>query len=597
MRRSWTGRAACPRRRRTPRAARRRGRRRRRRSRTRRLRRRERPKLRPRTSELAAALTRRRGVSQGSVSINNQPTRTSTCPAGGSEPGKLGEVHDALGERRDRVHERHAVAPELGLLRHDEHLIEERLRRLGQARSRRQQVTHRRLGVDPDLLPRGDVRLVQRHLLGIHQAPPLNLEVGRELLAPHQPGGSREHGHRRLELLGTADDRDVERPGRHRRRRRVTAALREHRAHSLHAAPAVDQVLLQAPGHVLEAFVHHLIAALHRLERRSLRQRRAQVAPRVGRHQSLNRTVSGAPKAERICRRLGGADDREETREGIEPVGDGDGDTRGGGGEDVAGRPWEGSLEDGLAQGRVESLASGVVLAHDARQGRELLNELGGEVRAGECGSLGRNLGVRLGEAQGRGELGRQLLYALRLLEHGTELSLEGDPREIGLEVHELPAGVSLVEELGILVPGLEHRLVTRADDVGVDGSVGDGDEMREEVARGSVLHGEVPLVLAHDHDQNLLGKLEERRVEAADDGRGRLDQVNNLVDQTAGLAGGGRDDAVHARRELFGGGPDGGAARVEADLDRVALEELGVVSGAGDLRRGRRAVAHEARG
>ena len=451
--------------------------------------------------------------------------------------------------------------------------------------------------MDPDLLPRGDVRLVQRHLLSIHQTLLLNLEVGRELLAPHQPGGSREHGHRRLELLGTADDRRVERPGRHRRRRRVTTALREHRAHSLHAAPAVDQVLLQAPGHVLEAFVHHLIAALHRLERRSLRQRRAQVAPRVGRHQSLNRTVSGAPKAERICRRLGGADDREETREGVEPVGDGDGDTRGGRGEDVAGRPREGSLEDGLAQGRVESLASGVVLAHDARQGRELLNELGGEVRAGECGSLGRNLGVRLGEAQGRGELGRQLLYALRLLEHGTELSLEGDPREIGLEVHELPAGVSLVEELGILVPGLEHRLVTRADDVGVDGSVGDGDEMREEVARGSVLHGEVPLVLAHDHDQNLLGKLEERRVEAADDGRGRLDQVNNLVDQTAGLAGGGRDDAVHAGCELLGGGPDGGAARVEADLDRVALEELGVVSGAGDLRRGRRAVAQEARG
>ena len=39
--------------------------------------------------------------------------------------GKLGEVHDALREGRYRVEERHAVAPELGLLGHDEHLIEE----------------------------------------------------------------------------------------------------------------------------------------------------------------------------------------------------------------------------------------------------------------------------------------------------------------------------------------------------------------------------------------------------------------------------------------------------------------------------------------
>ena len=237
------------------------------------------------------------------------------------------------------------------------------------------------------------------------------------------------------------------------------------------------------------------------------------------------------------------------------------------------------------------------MLAHDAREGGELLHELGGEVRAGQRGSLGRHLGVSLGEAEGRRELGRELLYALRLLEHGSELGLEGDTREFRLEVGELLAGVSLVEELGILVPRLEHGLVPRADDVGVDGSVSDGDEVREEVAGGRILHGEVPLVLAHDHHQHLLGKLEERGVEPSDDGGGRLDQVHDLVDETAGLAGGRGYDAVDTSRELLGGGPDGGAARVEADLDRVALEETGVVRGAGDLGRGRGAVAEETRG
>ena len=174
------------------------------------------------------------------------------------------------------------------------------------------------------------------------------------------------------------------------------------------------------------------------------------------------------------------------------------------------------------------------MLTHDARQGGELHHQLRGEVRLRESRRLARDLRIRGGEPERLGELRRQLLDARRLLEHRSEFRLEGDALQIGLKIRQGFARVRLVEELRVLVPRCEHGFVADTNGVVVHRAVGDGDEMREEVAGGGVLDGEVPLVLAHHHHEHLLRQREERGIETAEDGGGGLDQVDHLVDEPA---------------------------------------------------------------
>lgn len=62
------------------------------------------------------------------------------------------------------------------------------------------------------------------------------------------------------------------------------------------------------------------------------------------------------------------------------------------------------------------------------------------------------------------------------------------------------------MEERGVLVAGAKDRFVTGADRVGVDGSVGDHDEVGQKRAVG-VAQRQVALVGAHDGGQHSLGQ------------------------------------------------------------------------------------------
>ena len=223
--------------------------------------------------------------------------------------------------------------------------------------------------------------------------------------------------------------------------------LRERRPHRLHAAPAVDEELLQAPRDVLQALVDGRFLHIHGLTLRGLGERGADVAPRVGGDERLHGRRTLAAESEGVRRRLGRADDGEEADEGVEAVGDGDRDARVRPGERVAGGARQRGLEDRLAERVAEALALRVVLPHDAGEGGELGDELRGEVRLREARRLGRHLRVRVGEPERLRERGRELLDPRGLLQHRPELGLERDPLELGLERRERPLGVRLVEE------------------------------------------------------------------------------------------------------------------------------------------------------
>ena len=103
--------------------------------------------------------------------------------------------------------------------------------------------------------------------------------------------------------------------------------------------------------------------------------------------------------------------------------------------------------------------------------------------------------------------------------------------------------------------------------------------------------------MLTHHHHEHLLRQREERGIETAEDGGGGLDEVDHLVDEPAGFAGGGGNDAADVGGERLRGGPDRLAPLVEADFDGITLEELGVVRGARYLRDGGGTVAEQTGG
>jgi hypothetical protein len=104
---------------------------------------------------------------------------------------------------------------------------------------------------------------------------------------------------------------------------------------------------------------------------------------------------------------------------------------------------------------------------------------------------------------------------------------------------------VGVPEETGVIEAGAEHAFVAEPDQIrsGLVGlGIEDGKEVRRQFA-GSVLDGEILLVVAHDGHQNLLGKRQEFGVEAAHQNRRPLGQVGDRVDQCMIFAPAGAGD------------------------------------------------------
>ena len=206
-------------------------------------------------------------------------------------------------------------------------------------------------------------------------------------------------------------------------------------------------------------------------------------------------------------------------------------------------------IVDGLADGQGGALgeihALGLVdqveAADDALQFGELLYQFGGQIALGHERSLVHDAltqrGIKL--AHRGAELAAEMLRAGGLVIVTAELLLEGDRLEHGHAILERELLIGIPEEARVIEAGTQNALIAVAHDgfaLGVGHRVEHGEEMGREFSAG-VFHREVLLVVAHDGDQNLLGKSEKLAVKASEDDRRRFGEIDYGVEQRLVLA------------------------------------------------------------
>ena len=173
----------------------------------------------------------------------------------------------------------------------------------------------------------------------------------------------------------------------------------------------------------------------------------------------------------------------------------------------------------------------------------------------------------------------RELLNALGLGEHATELLLEGNLGQTLTELVEGDLQVLLVEELCVVQTGAHDALVAVDHALGVLGlAVGDDHELTRELAL-AVIDREVALVGEHGLADDLVRDLEELLIEGTDEHRRPLAEVDDLLKDLLG-----RIDMAAGTGSLDLGdtGKDGLATALGRKHAGV-LEHLLVDGGAGD--------------
>ena len=220
-----------------------------------------------------------------------------------------------------------------------------------------------------------------------------------------------------------------------------------------------------------------------------------------------------------------------------------------------------------------------VITAHHALLARELDNGVRHQVGLAQvrgASGIGGKVGAQMSLA---GDSERELLDALGLGEHATELLLEGNLGQTLAELVEGDLQVLLVEELGIVQTGTHNALVAVDHALGVLGlAVGDDHELTRELAL-AVIDREVALVGEHGLADNLVRDLEELLIEGTDEHRRPLAEVNDLLEDLLG-----RIDMAAGTGSLDLG--DTGEDGLTTTLGRKhagVLEHLLVDGGAGD--------------
>ena len=274
-----------------------------------------------------------------------------------------------------------------------------------------------------------------------------------------------------------------------------------------------------------------------------------------------------------------GLADGKDTGDGIELVGAGHDAASGALGQLVTGKAGTIMIANGVGDLVVLPHRGGVVTAHHALLARELDDGVGYQVGLAQVrGASGIGCQVST-QVCLTGNSERELLDALGLGEHATELLLEGDLGQTLAELVEGDLQVLLVEELGIVQTGTHNALVAVDHALGVLGlAVGDDHELTRELAL-AVIDREVALVGEHGLADDLVRDLEELLIEGPDEHRRPLAEVDDLLKDLLGridmAAGTGSLDLVDTGKD--------GLATALGRKHAGVLEHLLVDGGAGD--------------
>ena len=221
----------------------------------------------------------------------------------------------------------------------------------------------------------------------------------------------------------------------------------------------------------------------------------------------------------------------------------------------------------------------GVVTAHHALLARELDDGVGHQIGLAQvrgASGIGGKVGAQMSLA---GDSERELLDALGLGEHATELLLEGNLGQALTELVEGDLQVLLVEELSVVQTGAHDALVTVDHSLGVLGlAVGNDHELTRELAF-AVIDREVALVGEHGLADDLVRDLEKLLVEGTDEHRRPLAEVDDLLKDLLG-----RIDMAAGTGSLdLGDTGEDGLATALGRKHAGILEHLLVDGGAGD--------------
>ena len=220
-----------------------------------------------------------------------------------------------------------------------------------------------------------------------------------------------------------------------------------------------------------------------------------------------------------------------------------------------------------------------IVATHHALLARELDDGVGDQVGLAQvrgASGVGSQVGAQMGLASD-GE--RELLNALGLGEHATELLLEGDLGQALTELVEGDLQILLVEELGVVQTGAHDALVAVNHALGILGlAVGDDHELTRQLAL-AVINREVALVGEHRLADDLVRDLEELLIEGTDEHRRPLAEVDDLLEDLLGRI----DVAARTGGLNLGDTGKDGLTTALGRKHAGVLEHLLVNSGAGD--------------
>ena len=251
--------------------------------------------------------------------------------------------------------------------------------------------------------------------------------------------------------------------------------------------------------------------------------------------QDVDDADSGTTQRVGVRRAGRGLADGKDTGDGIELVGTGHDAASGALGQLVTGKARTIVIANSMSDLVVLPHRDGVVTAHHALLARELDDGVRHQVGLAQvrgASSVGGQVGAQMGLAS---DGKRELLNALGLGEHATELLLEGDLGQTLAELVEGDLQVLLVEELGVVQTGAHDALVAVNHALGILGlAVGNDHELTRELAL-AVIDREVALVGEHGLADNLVRDLEELLIEGTDEHRRPLAEVNNLLEDLLG--------------------------------------------------------------
>ena len=274
-----------------------------------------------------------------------------------------------------------------------------------------------------------------------------------------------------------------------------------------------------------------------------------------------------------------GLADGKDTGNGIELVGTGHDAASGALGQLVTGKAGTIVIANGVGDLVVLPHRGRVITAHHALLARELDDGVGHQVGLAQVrGTAGVSCQMST-QVCLTGNSERELLDALGLGEHATELLLEGNLGQALTELVEGDLQVLLVEELCVVQTGAHDALVTVDHALGILGlAVGNDHELTRELAL-AVIDREVALVGEHGLADDLVRDLEELLIEGTDEHRRPLAEVNDLLKDLLG-----RIDMAAGTGSLDLG--DTGKDDLTTTLGRKhtgVLEHLLVDGGAGD--------------